>query len=56
MSECTGKRREMEDSKSVPVGSPIVHNEPPAAMGSQIQLSESTEDKNMALKRAISLV
>jgi hypothetical protein len=51
MSECVGERREMEDSKSVPVGLPVVHNEPPAPIGSQIQLSEPAENKNMVLKK-----
>jgi hypothetical protein len=47
----------MEDSKSVPVSSPIGHNKPPLSIGSQIQPSESSGDKirinNMSLKRAV---
>jgi hypothetical protein len=46
----------MEDSKSVPVGSPVGQNEPPVPIGSHIQPSEPIRDKNritrMALKRA----
>jgi hypothetical protein len=51
-----GKRREMEDSNSVPDGSPVAQNEPPVPIGSHTQPSEPIGDKNritiMALKRA----
>jgi hypothetical protein len=47
----------MEDSKSVPVGSPVGQNGPPVSVGSQTQPNESVENKNrinkMALKRAL---
>jgi hypothetical protein len=47
----------MEDSKSVPIGSPAGQNEPPVSIGSQTQPSEPIGDKNritsLALKRAV---
>jgi hypothetical protein len=47
----------MEDSKSVPVGSSVGQNEPPAPIGCHTQPSEPIGDKNrvisMALKRAV---
>jgi hypothetical protein len=49
-------RREVEDCKLVPVGSPVGQNEPLVPIGSQIQPSEPIGDKNRisirALKRA----
>jgi hypothetical protein len=36
----------MENSKSVPVGSPVGQNEPPVPIGSQTQPSEPIGDKN----------
>jgi hypothetical protein len=52
----TGNRREMEDCKSVPVGSPVGQNEPPVHIGCPTQPSNPTGDENritsMTLKRA----
>jgi hypothetical protein len=52
----TISRSEMEDIKSVPVGSPVGQNEPPIPIGSHTQPSEPIRDKNvitsMPLKRA----
>jgi hypothetical protein len=46
----------MEDSKLVPVGSPVGQTEPPLLIGPQTQSSEPIGDKNrittIALKRA----
>jgi hypothetical protein len=36
----------MEDSKSVPTGSPVGRNEPPVPIGSHTQPSEPIGDKN----------
>jgi hypothetical protein len=44
--EYTGNRREMEDIKSIPIGSPVAQNEPPVPIGSQTQQSEPVGDKN----------
>jgi hypothetical protein len=56
-SDYIGNTREMENSKSVPIGSPVARNEPPVSIGSQTQPSEPLRDKNwitsMALKKAI---
>jgi hypothetical protein len=43
----------MKDSKSVPVGSTVGRNEPPVPIGSQIQPSEPTGDKNRVTNTAI---
>jgi hypothetical protein len=57
ISDYIGNRKEMEDSKSVLVGSPIGQNEPPVPSGSQTQPREPIGDKNRiasrVLKRAI---
>jgi hypothetical protein len=43
-SEYVVNRREMEDSKSVPVGSPVGQDEPPVPIGSETQPSEPIGD------------
>jgi hypothetical protein len=45
ISDYTGNRREMEDNKSVAVGSPVAQNEPPVPIGSHTQPSEPIGDK-----------
>jgi hypothetical protein len=40
ISDYTGNRREMQDSKSVPIGCPIGQNEPPAPIGCPTQPSD----------------
>jgi hypothetical protein len=35
-----GNRMDMEDSKSVPVGSPVEQNEPPVLIGSHEQANQ----------------
>lgn len=40
-----GNRREMEDTKSVPVGSHVAQNEPPIPSGPQTQPSEPVGDR-----------
>jgi hypothetical protein len=56
ISDYIGNRREMDDSKPVPIGSPVGQNEPPVPISSHTQPSEPIGDKNritsMALKRA----
>jgi hypothetical protein len=47
-----GNKREMEDSKPVPGGSPVGQDEPPVPTGSHTHSSESIT--SMALKRACS--
>jgi hypothetical protein len=55
-SDYVENRREMVDSKSVSVGSPVGHNESPVPIGSHTQPSEPIADENritiVALKRA----
>jgi hypothetical protein len=46
ISDYIGNRRGMEDSKSVPAGSPVGQNEPPVSTSSETQLSEPIGDKN----------
>jgi hypothetical protein len=48
-----GNRREMEDSKSVPVGSPVAQNEPPVPIGCQTQQNEPIGDKNRTISTAL---
>jgi hypothetical protein len=47
----------MEDSKSVPIGSPVAQNEPPVPIGCQTKPSEPIGQKNwitsMTLKKAV---
>jgi hypothetical protein len=49
-------RKEIKDSNSVAVGSPVGRNESPVPVGSHTQTGEPTADKNritsLALKRA----
>jgi hypothetical protein len=59
ISDYIGNRREMEDNKAVPTGSPVGQNEPPVPIGSHIQPSEPTGENrltSMALKRPFVLV
>jgi hypothetical protein len=55
ISNYIGHRREVVNSKSVPVGSLVGQNEPPVRIGSDTQPSEPIGDKNwitnIALKR-----
>jgi hypothetical protein len=53
ISDYVGRRRETEDSKSVPIGSPVGQNEPPAAIGGQIQRSEPIGDKNWIISMVL---
>jgi hypothetical protein len=41
-----GNKRELEDSKSVPVGLPVGQNEPPVPIGCHTQPGEQTGGKN----------
>jgi hypothetical protein len=56
----TGRRKGMEDRKSVLIGSPVEQKEPPVPIGSHTQPSEPIGDKNritsLALKRAVFVV
>jgi hypothetical protein len=56
ISDYIGNRREIEDSKSVPIGLSVGQNELLVPIGSHTQLSEPIGDKNritsMALRRA----
>jgi hypothetical protein len=56
ISDCIENRREMEDDRSVPVGSPVGQNEPPVPTGSLTQPREPIGDGNwitsLALERA----
>jgi hypothetical protein len=47
---CVGKRRELEDSKSVPVVSPIGQKELPVPIGSQTKQHEPIGHKNRITK------
>jgi hypothetical protein len=40
ISGCIGKRKEKEDRKSVPIGSPVAQNEPPVPIGSPVAQNE----------------
>jgi hypothetical protein len=57
VSDFIGNRLEMEDSKTVPVGSPVERTKPSVPIGCHTQPSEPIGDKNritsMALKRAV---
>jgi hypothetical protein len=45
ISDYVGKRREVKDSKSIPIGSPVAQNKPPVPIGSQTQPSEAIGHK-----------
>jgi hypothetical protein len=53
ISDYIGNRREMEDSKSVPVGSPIGQIEPPVRIGSHAQPSEPVGEKKRITRRTL---
>jgi hypothetical protein len=53
ISDYIGNRREMEDSKSVPVGLPVGQNEPPLSIGCHTQSSEPIREKNRITNRAL---
>jgi hypothetical protein len=57
ISDYVGNGREIEGSKSVPVGSPVGQNEPPVPISSHTQPSEPKADNNritcLALVRAV---
>jgi hypothetical protein len=46
ISEYIGNRRKPEDSKSVPIGSPLEQNEPTDPIGSKMKHIEPIGDKN----------
>jgi hypothetical protein len=54
ISDYIGNKREVEDRKSLPVGSPVGQNEPPVPIGSQTQRSEPTGDKNRKTSHLLS--
>jgi hypothetical protein len=50
ISDCIGKMKEMEDRKSVPIGSPLGQNEQPVPIGEPI--GDKNRITSLALKRA----
>jgi hypothetical protein len=48
-----GNRREMEESKRVPVALPVGHNEPPVPTGCQAQPREPKGDKKGIISMAL---
>jgi hypothetical protein len=53
ISDYVGNRKEMEDRKSIPVGSPAGQNEMPVRIGCQKQQSEPIGDENRILVHSV---